>query len=549
MANKNAEWTIMVYLAGDNNLSAECVQALTEMKRVDQKDRINIIAQFNPKDDYLPTRRYKITQDSTPGNLIGDDQGGVTFQNESRHAQRCAKARIAALREGKKAATAAALTFLGNDSETINGRIAIAKNGLKESIEFGLFNNDAVIEESETDSGSPTTLYNFMSYCVTNFPAEHYMVVLSGHGGGTEQGYLMKAESSGGSLTLSELRQAFENLRPELGRGRMIDILGMDSCLMSMVEVCYELKGFVQILTGSESYSPASGWPYLEILERLVRETFQGGKDIQERIAKGVVDEYVNFYSDYWLGGVSVAQSALDVTKVEDMKKYIDELADALTEELENPQTKKAAIDALIMAHWEAQSYNGELFVDLADFCQCLRARYQVKKITDRCEKLEKFITRATSGDANPPRMDTFVLRSCFSGPVFQYSYGVSIYFPWAKVTPDYKELSFVKNTPGSGWAKFLETYTEKTRRLPRNIDQADKFAFFNSSLAPQAFRMVEGMGPGNPMHSMRNPPLIAKPDNCIRARESIIQGMEKVLAEMKTSQPAQQRKKKLAKR
>jgi len=39
----------MVFLAGDNNLSAECVYALTEMKRANLSDRINIIAQFDPQ--------------------------------------------------------------------------------------------------------------------------------------------------------------------------------------------------------------------------------------------------------------------------------------------------------------------------------------------------------------------------------------------------------------------------------------------------------------------------------------------------------------------
>ena len=43
----------------------------------------------------------------------------------------------------------------------------------------------------------------------------------------------------------------------------------MDVCLMSMVEVCYELNGFVDYLVSSESYSPTAGWPYRQILEKI----------------------------------------------------------------------------------------------------------------------------------------------------------------------------------------------------------------------------------------------------------------------------------------
>jgi len=81
----------------------------------------------------------------------------------------------------------------------------------------------------------------------------------------------MKDESPLGSLTIPELKQAFVDIQGDL-KGQKIDILGFDSCLMSMAEVCYELKGLVDIAVGSEGYSPASGWPYCEMLERLARE-------------------------------------------------------------------------------------------------------------------------------------------------------------------------------------------------------------------------------------------------------------------------------------
>ena len=64
--NDEAEksWTVMVYLAGDNNLSEEMVWALKEMKEWAQQPRapkgckINLVAQFDPSGMGIPTQRY-----------------------------------------------------------------------------------------------------------------------------------------------------------------------------------------------------------------------------------------------------------------------------------------------------------------------------------------------------------------------------------------------------------------------------------------------------------------------------------------------------------
>ena len=41
------KWTVMINLAGDNNLSSECVYALTEMKRIGSSNQVAVIAQLD----------------------------------------------------------------------------------------------------------------------------------------------------------------------------------------------------------------------------------------------------------------------------------------------------------------------------------------------------------------------------------------------------------------------------------------------------------------------------------------------------------------------
>src|SRR5262245_24184842 len=53
-------WTIMVYLAGDNNLTEESVFSLTEMTKVLRDNRIAVVAQLDPKSPRIPSHRYVI---------------------------------------------------------------------------------------------------------------------------------------------------------------------------------------------------------------------------------------------------------------------------------------------------------------------------------------------------------------------------------------------------------------------------------------------------------------------------------------------------------
>src|SRR5262249_19817742 len=48
-----------------------------------------------------------------------------------------------------------------------------------------------------------------------------------------------------------------------------IDLLGFDSCLMAMSEICHEVAGSVSILVASDEVVPDSSWPYDTILSDL----------------------------------------------------------------------------------------------------------------------------------------------------------------------------------------------------------------------------------------------------------------------------------------
>jgi hypothetical protein len=59
-----------------------------------------------------------------------------------------------------------------------------------------------------------------------------------------------------------------------------------------------------------------------------------------------------------------------------------------------------------------------------------------------------------------------------------------------------------------------------------RNIDEFPEFRKTDPTL-PIRVRRTEERGPDNPINSMRNPPIIGLPNDCIADKEKILKGLE----------------------
>jgi hypothetical protein len=299
------------------------------------------------------------------------------------------------------------------------------------------------------------------------------MVVLSGHGNGAVGDFLRDLSSKSSINTIS--------LCKILGKSEKFNhILGLDSCLMSMAEVCYQasLTDKVGILVGSEGFLINTGWPYERILEGIVSLNEQR---TPEEVARKIVEEHIRFYSDYAMAGISADCSAVRlrnfewdgragnfvvggnlfreefVEKFSILKNHLhakSELANADGEAFRN---------AVLRAHLEAQCYNDDQYVDVWDFCHQLDIDY--RKAFNLGDDAEDEMTRAITDVKDA--VTAVVIRSCYSGSAFQYSHGLSVYFPWAIVDYEeaYDDLAF---SDATGWNLFLKDFLTATQREPR---------------------------------------------------------------------------------
>lgn len=128
----------------------------------------------------------------------------------------------------------------------------------------------AVIESPpEPTEPAEETLRRFLTWGVERFPAEHYAVVVWGHGLGwrpAQAGAVAAAQwdagGAAGGLAFSESRGTVLDT-PALGRtlaavsraslgGRPFDVYASDACLMQSVEVAAELSSAARFVVGSE---------------------------------------------------------------------------------------------------------------------------------------------------------------------------------------------------------------------------------------------------------------------------------------------------------
>lgn len=198
-----------------------------------------------------------------------------------------------------------------------------------------------------------------------------------------------------------------------------------------------------------------------------------------KRLCKKIFN-YCLFNSfDFQLAGYSCDLTLCDLNKIGDLREPISNLVESLIQGLRFSRTKNPLIrELMVLAHWEAQSFFQDQYTDLYDYCFRLRdkcefelARMQssrtqevLENIRDACEAVMRVLKRGTDTDDNG-----VIVRSEFSGPHYQYTHGLSVFFPWSEPVNNpmwkklYKRFAFRE----TGWHNFLKVYFDKTMRKP----------------------------------------------------------------------------------
>ena len=499
-----ADWTIMIYMSGDNELANDCIRSLTEIKGtlLADPDRVRVIAQIDPEDPRMETRRLVLNKNKGKSKSKDMTSAGKPDENVPPAAPQPESPTD--LNGGRGPGR------LDDDKIDLEpGKVRFHRRRMQ------AYPPPPSTSRGDTNMADPETLFDFISRSKDECPAAHYMLVLDGHSAGVEEGFLLKDKNPPGSMSLSDLKDVLEAVRHDLDI--KLDVLGMDSCLMNMLEICYEFKDVAKILVGSQGLVPGHGWPFANIAESLARSAVLGEVTAEE-LGKTIVKSFINSYLENSIvGGLSVDAAALRMAKSPDVANAVHQLATLLADSLltaedraklvkgalpdsDNDIVDSKVMDQIILSHWRAQSFNGELYVDLWDFCELLKRYFDDKEaaIPKQCQEVQDTV-------------EAMRVMSCFSGIEYQHAHGLSIYFPWAEMMAGYKDLDFAKqfsagdNGRIAGWCEFLIAYLHATRRETQGGGGVAMRLDFRHD--PPWKKDPPYQGPDETAHSMRNPP------------------------------------------
>ncbi len=437
--NHSAEkqWTVMVYLAGDNNLDGAAVTDLNEMKQVGSTSSVDLIAQLDRKGGGGTSKRYHLKEggalEADRVEDLGETNTGDPAVLES------------FLRWGMKNYPAKRFLVIlwnhgsGWDDEDIYRTarrgmgLGITRRGQVMTPSSDGPEKSISVRRVRTVSGKPLRRALFNTTIATAIRP------------GARNRAIAFDDTSKDFLDNIEMKKVLLAVTTDLKR--KIDILGMDACLMSMAEVAYQVRDSVDVTVGSEEVEPGDGWPYDTVLKELAARP----EMTPQQLAVLIVDKYLASYS----ADSDVTQAACDLSKCGALAGAMDKLAKALMPAFSDPKVRGAIFEA----RDQVQDYDVEDYVDLYNFCDLLAGKVPDGSVRTACQ-----------GMLDTIRKPGFVLGSGYKGAKMQHSYGVSVYFPRKEISPLYATLDLTKEI---AWERFLKKYADEKRQPDRGTTTA----------------------------------------------------------------------------
>ncbi|MBR0031799.1 MAG: hypothetical protein IJP61_05885 [Treponema sp.] len=237
------KWTFIVYMAADNNLESAAISDLNEMEEASSFLSENTILVLLDRasgydatnGDWNDTRLFRVSGDSSvPQSVLTSE------------------------------------------------RISCPELGLSAD------------SETELDMANKETLSNLLAFARREYKAEHYALIVWGHGNGWRgelENKAFAADSfSDSCMSICDLRMALD----EGMDGSVLDFVGFDTCFGNCLELCYELSSSAQFLAGTPALVPSGGWNYTELFSSFAATSLDC-----EELSRCCSEQFKKSYSTY----------------------------------------------------------------------------------------------------------------------------------------------------------------------------------------------------------------------------------------------------------
>lgn len=479
------EWTLMFYFASDNPLAISVVSQLKAIKAAGFHPEANVVAQFDPFTEGTPTHVFDV---NLINKLIEPEVANIGFFENVPIVRNMIEDKLWGEERTNptEESIAAGENPQGELVRTALHDLLEARHGIDYNPPLAPFGVNGFLSSGAHEFEEPdpeTSLSEFLKFCADNYPARHYILFMLGHGVVVGNDIFMFDEhaASENSLTLTDLGRILRDFQRRIEpNGGEFEMISFQSCSVSSVEVAFELQGTANYMLASQGPTFVGSWPYRQILIRIFNELNEHGGELNVREMMLTIYNYCLRNSvDYLLAGYSFQATLCDLTKISRLKQSIEDLAFALVAGLGDLTAK----DFILLSHWKSQSFFNEIYTDLYDFCFCFVNKVKefvqsggsvtpaLQAIFFACEDIMDKLVKENPKRAGDPQIEQILVGADSLGPAFQYSRGLSVYFPWAepshdrRIMAEYENYRFTTDFQGVSWLTFLRAYFHETMR------------------------------------------------------------------------------------
>ncbi|MDH4210468.1 MAG: clostripain-related cysteine peptidase [candidate division WOR-3 bacterium] len=282
------------------------------------------------------------------------------------------------------------------------------------------------------------TLYDFLAWGISSFPADRYLVILWDHGSGWSAmpNRSFGADWSSGnvlSIANGDFEKALDNAYQYTGE--RIDLFAFDACLMQQIEVAFELKDFAHILLAPQSIMPLPGFRYDEVIQIIHADPGINAADLSRGIAQSTVSNYQNIQP--------IAIASVNLLRLNEIQNDFVNLASVLMYESPGAALRAVRQNVQTIPSIGCTPDTSDDFIDLGDFILGLDNIYTGGEI-----------------DRLIDSYDLAVAYTSYWGEAFAQTTGMTIWFPdvyrqFKQQFYDYDNLEWSR----SNWLRFLNWY------------------------------------------------------------------------------------------
>lgn len=436
VAATTSEWTMLVYVQANNNLSGFAMKNFSDMATIGSTSTLNTLVQW-----YQPNHhgiwRYRVER----GRMVLDEclqtESDGTTTKDLVDAMQWATSKYAASKYalilwnhgigildpvwGKMQPWQVHQPRLSFSEEVIRDNPRIQIDGLTTGI---MHDTHQSYNHYTHNDHTRTSTNNLLDYIVTD-----------------TRGILFN-EHSRTYMDNQSLSSALQEIKAKALGGKKLSILGMDACLMAMAEVGYLASDYVEVLVASQEVELAQGWDYQSLVALLALKNQD-----PVNIARGIVTTYEKTYKEKI---PFYTQSAINLEGMVPLRVCLD----AMITYYNNCRNIDHATmqEALKKARRTCLQFSSASYVDLHTFLtdfHRITGELQCPGLT-QTTALQNLRTALL---ASSQLVEQYVIAST-AGKGLARARGLSIYFPQGRIDESYPKTSFAKD---GQWYNFIK--------------------------------------------------------------------------------------------